>query len=283
MLTIAALAYGVNIPYARLAGDLGVSGPNAVALRVLCVLPLFAGAALIGGVSLNVRGEERARLFWLGVTCAFTGLGYLSSIAFVPVGVAVMIFYTFPLIILLLSPFVDKARLGFVELIAFALAFTGIALAIGPSFQTLDWRGLVLAFVASLGAAAQFFLAARAPGGGGLATLFWIHAIVLPVALLASFINGGPPRLSSLEAAVSPLVITTLLYVLGVVLQIRGLRLISASAAGLIFCLEPIVATLSAGLLLGERLSLLQYAGGALVLCAIVFNIVFGAARREPG
>ena len=277
MLTAAAVGYGGNIPYARLAGDLGVSGVDAVALRCACILPMFLLAAWATRTSLAVPRADRVKLFWLGLTTALTGMGYLSAIAFIPVGVAVMVFYTFPLVILLLSPLVDKVRLRPVQLAAFGLAFFGIALAIGPSFGALDWRGLALAGLASIGGASQFFIASRAPGGGGLATLTWLHAVILPIALAASLASGGPPPWTRVEAAAWPLFVTSALYIGAVILQIRGMRTTRAAVAGLVCCLEPIVATVSAALLLGERLTIAQYVGGAFVLAGIIVGLA-----RQP-
>jgi drug/metabolite transporter (DMT)-like permease len=53
-------------------------------------------------------------------------------------------------------------------------------------------------------------------------------------------------------------------------------------AAGLAFCLEPVVAALSSVLILGETLSPLQVVGGALVLAAIVANVVTDRRRQAP-
>jgi drug/metabolite transporter (DMT)-like permease len=194
-------------------------------------------------------------------------------VSFIPVGVAAIIFYTFPLVILIVSPFVDGTRLTRARLIAFALAFAGIALAIGPRFHDLDGRGLILAALASAGATAQFFFAARAPGGGGLTTLFWVHAIILPAAVIASLIAGGPAAQASWSNAALPVAATIALYMLGFWLQLRGLRATSAATGSLIFCLEPIVATLSAAALIGERLGAGQYAGGVLVVVAIALGV----------
>ena len=98
----------------------------------------------------------------LGLGTAAVGLCYISSVAFIPVGVATIIFYTFPLIILVASPMIDGDRPTLARAAIFGLAFAGLAIAIGPSFQTLDPRGLALAGGAALGATVQFFFAARA-------------------------------------------------------------------------------------------------------------------------
>ena len=75
MLTAAAIGYGGNIPYARLAGDLGVSGVDAVALRCACILPMFAAAAWATRTSLAVPRADRVKLLWLGLTTALDADG----------------------------------------------------------------------------------------------------------------------------------------------------------------------------------------------------------------
>jgi drug/metabolite transporter (DMT)-like permease len=53
-------------------------------------------------------------------------------------------------------------------------------------------------------------------------------------------------------------------------LQMRAQREMSAARAALIFCFEPLFAAATSWLVLGERLSLLQWSGGALILVGMV-------------
>jgi drug/metabolite transporter (DMT)-like permease len=62
-----------------------------------------------------------------------------------------------------------------------------------------------------------------------------------------------------------------------------ALSRISAVVGGLAFCLEPVVATLSAHFILGEVLSVMQYCGGLLVLAAIITNVTFEWRRMRAG
>ncbi|RFB75014.1 DMT family transporter [Methylovirgula sp. 4M-Z18] len=276
----AALCYGTNAPYAREASFGGVRGPDIAALRVFIALALIAAAAWSTRTPLGIARRERAKLIGLGIASALVGICYLSSVAFIPVGVAVMIFYTYPTLVLLLSPLIDGTRLRPLTLVVFALAFAGIALAVGPSFQSLDWRGLTLATLASGAATAQMFFAARAPGGGGLATMFWVQVIILPVALLIAASTGRLPTPAAFAAAWWPSAMTILLYLFGFAFQIRGARLIPAALIGLISCFEPVTATLAAAWLLDERLGLAQYAGSALVIAAVALNILSDRTRE---
>jgi drug/metabolite transporter (DMT)-like permease len=268
-----ATCYGMSIPFARAAALLGVPGPDMAAIRSAVTFLCVAVATwLIGGGVFVVRGE-RLPLLYLGLVSAVVGIAYLSSVTFVAVGIAATIFYTFPLLILAASPFVEKAAFTVQRLTLFVGAFLGIAMAIGPSLQSLDWRGLALAALASAAAAVQFFMAARAPGGGGIASIFWMNSVMLPIALVVAVACGGPAPIGSVESAWLPVSLSVVFYVVGFVMQMRGLRMTSATAGGLVFCLEPVVATISATVVLREHLALSQYAGGIIVLAVIIVSL----------
>jgi drug/metabolite transporter (DMT)-like permease len=53
-------------------------------------------------------------------------------------------------------------------------------------------------------------------------------------------------------------------------MQMRAQREMSTARAALIFCFEPLFAAVTSWLVLGERLSLLQWAGGTLILAGMV-------------
>jgi len=53
-------------------------------------------------------------------------------------------------------------------------------------------------------------------------------------------------------------------------LQMRAQRHMSSARAALIFCFEPLFAAVTSWLVLGERLSLVQWAGGGLILAGMV-------------
>ena len=59
-------------------------------------------------------------------------------------------------------------------------------------------------------------------------------------------------------------------YLVGFALQMVAARRAPAALIGLIFCLEPVVAIVFAGLILGETLTAAQMTGSLLVLAALV-------------
>jgi drug/metabolite transporter (DMT)-like permease len=62
-------------------------------------------------------------------------------------------------------------------------------------------------------------------------------------------------------------------------LQMSAQRHMSSARAALIFCFEPLFAAVTAWLVLGERLTLVQWGGGALILAGMVLAEAPGAKR----
>jgi drug/metabolite transporter (DMT)-like permease len=270
----AAVLYGVNVPYARLSADLGLPGADLVAWRVLVMLAVVVLAAVLMRRSLAVPRAEWGRLALLAVITAAVALAYLSAIAFIPVGLAVIVFFTFPCVILIVSPLVDGERITLARLAAFLLSFSGLVLAIGPAIGTLDWRGVALALLASLAAAGQFLLASRVGQRvGPVPLVFWVHVGIGPVALAVAMAAGGPAGPAVLWLAFLPFVVNSACYVAGFFLHMRAVAWAPPALIGLIYTLEPVVTIGAAALLLGERLAQPQYVGGALVISALLVAV----------
>ena len=272
--------YGFNIVYARMASFAGASGSAIVVYRVLLMLVLVGIVAAVMKSSLKAAREERGKLLLLGISSALQGICYLSSVAFIPVTVATVVFYTYPIIIVLTNPFVEKTPLT-QSLVGIAVIATlGVCLVVGPAFSDLDWRGLALALGASITTAIQFFTAARCTRTGVVAKVFWVQLVILPTAILISLAAGqfAPP--SILALAPFAVAMTIAGYIGGFVLQFLALGRITAVAAGIIYCAEPVVAAVSSALILNETLTPLQIAGGGLVLAAIIANVLL--EQRRP-
>lgn len=276
-----AAAFGTNIVSAQIAGQVGLSGPLLVFYRVLLMLILVGGAALAWRSSLSLARDERQPVLLFGLATALVGTAYLSSVSFVPVSVAAVVFYTFPILIVLTEPLFTAAPFRADRFAVALLAFLGIALVVGPDLSGLDPRGLALAFIASLSATAQFFAAARCAEVATLPKLFWSHIVILPVTLAILLITGGllPPQ-TFLLAPIA-VAITYGGYIIGFLFQILALARIAPGPAGLAFCAEPVFAVAIAAIVLAERLGSLQYAGGALVILALVINVIVEHSRRS--
>lgn len=275
----AAASYGFNITFARVAAFEGVNGTTLVAWRVVFMLAAAAIAAVVMRSGIGVPRSERRPFLALLIGSAGVSICYICSVAYIPVAVAAVIFYTFPVLIVLLSPFVEGRRLDAMLVGVVLLAFVGVVLVVGPGLGDLDPRGLLLAAGASLSAVVQFFAANRCVRTPTIPKIIWIQLGVLPVVIVAAMLSGGLQPASA--ALLAPMAMTLNIggYLVGFVLHMLSLVRISAVVAGLAFCIEPVIAALTSAVVLEERLSPVQYLGGACVIAAIVVNVL--AERRR--
>lgn len=274
-----ALAYGLNIPAARLATLQGVGAIDLMLCRTFVLVPLVGTVLVLTGRSFRMPALQARGVLALGIASTGTAFCYLSAVAHIPAPLAAILFYTYPLWIMLLSPLVERRPLPRRRLAVFALAFVGLVMALGPGFDGLDPRGVLFAFAASGFCAWLFFTAARLRGDP-VQTFFWTQAIVATLSTLAALTVLQPSPPERLLAAGVPILFTVIGFIIGFALQLLAARRISAATAGLLYLLEPVATVIAAALLLGETLAPLQLAGVGLVLAALAGDIVAGRERR---
>lgn len=277
----AAALYGLMPNFVRAAYNNGVPAAEATLFRTTAIALILGGVALFRGESFAVRRAAIPAFAAQSAATLVISVSYLMSVQYIPVGLAVLIFFTFPVLIMLLSPLVEGHAPGLAPVLVTILAFAGLSLAIGPSFGSLDARGLSLAAAASAGAVVQFYSGrslSRHMTPAAFASL--VHAAIWPATLaVALYVSNGTlqmlPGGSANGTAMLFLCGVALIYVIAYLLQMLSLRFAAASRVAPFYNLEPVVTMVVAMLLLGERFALAQYAGGALVLVALVLaNVV---------
>lgn len=269
---LAAASYGGITTLARLAYDAGAGPATLIAARCL-----LAGL-LLGALALVLRRPLAiVRADWPAFALTSLGIfgmtvGYLGSVVFIPVSLAALIFYTFPLMVAALSPLIERRRLSRGEGLAFFVAFAGLALALGPRFDSLDPRGVGLALLAAISVVGLLFGSRRLTRRQDSLVLaaeanLLCLLLVLPFFALAAELQ--PPAEAQ---GWLPFAAACGLYVVAVATQFLAVRLTAASEVALALNLEPVVSILAAVALLGERLSGPQWAGVALVIAALALT-----------
>ena len=280
----AASIFGAQIAFARLAALAGVTGVTVVVYRVALMLVVVGLLAFIARKTLGVARGETGALIVLCLASATVGTAYLSSVAYIPASVAVVILYMFPVLIVIASPVVDRVPLRAGTIVVAGLALAGVVLVVGPAYGGLDPRGLALALLAAVTAAIQFFAGTRCRRTGTLAKAMWIHLFSLPAIAIVGVLTGTLQAPDAMLAAPLAVALTISGYVVGFLLQLSALARSSAIVAGIAFCAEPVVAALSSAYFLGERLTPIQILGGLFVVAAIALNAVAAhRAGRQAG
>jgi inner membrane transporter RhtA len=235
-------------------------------------LRLVVGGLMLAAVLRPWRVRpSRAVLPWLiayGVTLAAMNLLFYAALRTIPLGIAVALEFTGPLLVATLS-----SRRGS-DFAWVALAVAGIVL-LSPfvhSSQVLDPVGVMLALAAG-GCWALYIVFAQKAGAelGGQTTAYGM-AIAAVLVLPIGVAEAGPALVAP-SILVSALVVGLFSSALPFWLEMIALTRMPARLYGTLTCLEPALGALMGLLFLHEILTGLQCAGIAAVIAA-----AFGAA-----
>jgi len=280
MIVACALSFGLITTFAHLAYSNG-------AVPALLVLGRFLGfSVIVGGFFAATRRSPRlpARNFKATLVMAFPmtmmSVGYLASVAYISVSLAVVLLYTFPLMVALLAAVSGRERMTLPKILVMLVAFGGLVLAIGWDWGAIDWRGLAFVLAAAFSIAGT--LTWSQPYLNGVDTLavnLWTNIWMLIAAVAYLALAGGLafPTTSVGWVAVGA---ATLLYTVGYILFFGGMKRLPPAEAAIMLNLEPIVSIAAATLLLGEVTRPLQWLGVLIMLAALCFSAL-RAARSE--
>lgn len=269
---VSATSFGLISTLARLYYDAGGNMLTLVAIRpVLAALCVGVLAPWLG-FRLTVPRPALVPVAGISAGLLIISISYLSAILFIPVGLAALLLYTYPLMVAGAVAVLNKKRPSLRTAGAFVLAFAGLALAIGPGIDSLDVRGILLALTAAGGAALVFVLTPLSLRHMDIPALtfqtnLWAGALIVPVVFIS-----GRAALPETSLGWTGFLAATLFYTLAVLAQYAAIRYSGPAKAALLFNVEPLVSIAAAAAILGERLSAVQLLGGGLVIGALVIS-----------
>lgn len=270
----AAVLYGGNVPAARAASLAGMRGADLIFYRGILLIALIVVIAAFTGMRLRLQAHERKPMLMLALGAALTAILYLTSIDTLPVPSAVVIFYTFPLMVMLATPFVERRPLSPKLIVLFLIAFSGLVMALGPALGALNLRGVIFALGAAVTNTVLYFVVGRA-SESPLRSMLYTQIVALPIALgVALAQHGTLAPLSTFWLAPWAIIAMISGYAIGFFFQMLAAQRLAPARMGLLFLAEPATSILVAALFLGEILSPLQMLGVGLMLAVLAAEFI---------
>jgi drug/metabolite transporter (DMT)-like permease len=287
MAAAAAVLWGVNGGVSKTILTTGLSSERLAQVRSLgAAAGLVAILAVTAPHRLRLTRRELPYLVAFGVGgLAFVQFFYFLAIHRLAIGIALLVEYLAPLLVALWARFVQHAAVRRRIWLALALALTGLGLIVDVfgGGEALSSAGIAFALGGAFAYALYVLLAEHVVGGRDpvsllawgflFASAFW--ALVVPWwsfpgrALTVDTSLGG--TLASHHAPVW--LLAAWMIVLGTIvpffLLVSALRHVSATTAGIVAMLEPVVGALVGWLWLKESLDGVQLGGAAIVLVAV--------------
>jgi len=300
LVVTAAVMFIVNAGISRVTIRAGVEPATLTTLRVTASVLVFGLWAALGRHSAlrPPRGRDLALVIGLGlVGVALLQWTYFVAIDRLPLGVALLLEYTAPVLVALWARFVRREPVRERVWVALALSMAGLVL-VSQAWQgmVLDGVGVLAGAGAAVSFAAYFLLGERGVSDDDpLRVILWsflVAAIALnvvaPITGLDRDIPGTTTSLLGALHSLSVPVWVLLLWValLGTVvpflLELYALQHLTATAVIVVAMLEPVGATLLGWTWFGESLTAVQTLGAAAVVAGILLAQTSRPSVREP-
>ena len=283
---LASLLFGINGTVSKVVLQAVDDTARVSQLRVtFAFLLLLVIVAVTRPRTIPLRRAELAPVAAYGVLgVAMTQWLYFVAISRMPIGIALLVEFTAPIMVVLWVRFGWRRPVRNSVWLGLALALLGLALV------AQIWGGLSLDSIgvsAAFGAAAAlalYYLLGESAGqhrdpvsltlwGFGFAALMW--AVVLPWWRFPwGSLSGSATPFGAGTTALPVWALATSMVVLGTImpfwLVLAAIRHIGAAGASIIGMIEPFIASLVAWVVLGEVLAPIQIMGGIVILTGVV-------------
>ena len=219
-----------------------------------------------------------------GVGYALQAACYFGALTRIDASLVGQILYVYPAIVLVLALALRRERASRRKLAALGCSLSGLVLLLGyaGSNGPVAPAGLLLAFCSALTYALYITVANGLPADFDVYLLSALVCSSAAVSVALFGLTTGSLRTPTLPAGwlwLLPMALVSSVISIGCFLA--GLRLVGASTAAILSCLEPVVTAGSAIVVFGDRMNAGQVAGAAVVLGAVVLLRPAPVARKS--
>jgi drug/metabolite transporter (DMT)-like permease len=267
-----AVAFGAMGIFGKLAYDDGVTVGTLLAIRFILAAALFWLIVIASG---RLRRLERRDLL---IALALGGIGYaaqagayFAALQRIEPGLLSILLYTFPVMVTVAAIALGRERFSMRRAAALMLASAGLLLVLaGAGVGTLEPVGIGLGLSA---AAVYTTYILSSQGIAARVDPLLLSALVCTGAAITltcvGVLDGGlrTPSVAGLGWLAAIAVICT---VGAVSLFFAGLKRVGPTSASILSTAEPVTAVILAFAIFGESMTLVQLAGGALVIGGVL-------------
>jgi drug/metabolite transporter (DMT)-like permease len=229
----------------------------------------------LSGVSLTLPKRDTLIAVLLGFITALYTWALLRSFNALPFALAVLIFYLFPLIAAVIVAAFGWHKFAWRTGAAIVLALVGLALALDVRGGNLNAGGIALALLAAVGLAVVIVVSSRVIGSGDArpATLYMAAGAGALLLIIAA--ASGDFALPQTSSGWIGIVASSAVYGFAMIAFFIAVSMIGPVRASLLSYADAVISAGLGFVVLGQALTMVQVAGIALVIIALV-----GATQR---
>jgi drug/metabolite transporter (DMT)-like permease len=272
LMTVLVFAWGLEYIFAKQA--LNIMDP-----LTLIFFKYFVGFAVVAVIKFKTEGKSlfRKKDIPIFIFCAIFGeIGYFyleySAMGYLPVSLVTIVLAFVPALSIIIDKVLYKKKTTRKITLGLVLSIVGIALVIGVDYRIL-FQGRLAGYLLAFGAVISWnlynFMTASLHENYGSVTLT-LNQIVCSLLMILPFAFRHMPAPETVTIGVVAGVLYLGLFStgLGFIIYVRALNVLGPTVTAIFSNFLPVTTTLFGWLILKETISILQMAGGTLVIFA---------------
>ncbi len=270
---LSASAFGIMPILAKLSYRGGANTYTTLFLRFFFAAIMLLYYLKSKGISMKLTKKQLILVLIIGIFgFTFTTSSLFMSYNYISIGMASMIFYTYPSIVTLLSYLIYKEKIYLRKIISLIISLIGIYILIDRASVTFNLKGIILAGIAALlyslyvlGASHKEFKDINS-----YVLTFYITCASTVVMFIAAKTTGNFNIHISFYALVAILLLASISTVVALMAFLEGVRIIGPSKASIFSTIEPIVGLILGTVILGEPISSRIIIGSIMIVMSVV-------------
>ena len=257
-----------------LAGVAYIGGSNPFTLSatrfVLPSIMLFL-ILLLSGRAIILERRPAITAAILGLLSVVYTFALLKAIELLPVSIAILIFYLFPILTAFILAIFGSGRLTAKTMVTAFIVFFGLSMALAVQFRELDPVGMLAGLVSAIGFAIVCSVSNRLmhDQDSRQATLYLSTAATATMIVISCFVDNVQFPVTT--AGWAGFMFSNVLYACAIIGFYISISMVGAGAATFFLNLEPIVVVGAGYVFLHQLISPWQMVGVAIVVGALIY------------
>lgn len=260
--------FGINVMHT------GLSVCTMLFWRFL-IATVFMLVILIPYYRTSIRSSrENFKILFYGMAFYSTSaIVYFIASQHMGTGLAMVIFFSFPAVVMVLNFIFYKTRIRAIYLIAFSLIVIGMMCLVDIQNFKYNILGIGLGILSAILYALYIISSKKITLSPMLSTLM-VSAGCMITCLAFSWLDSSFNIPNDPKSWIDIIGLALICTVLPILLLLQGLKYISSEKASILSVMEPIAVVITGIILLGETVTNTQYMGIVIILCGALMTLL---------
>lgn len=270
LVIVSAIAIAIVPTSAKFAYESGANTLTVVSVRAIIAVMLMAIIIAYNQEKIKIPLTTLKLCIFSGLFYTAMSYGFIGSLSYIPVSLMVVIYFTHPVLLAIISHVQGNEKLDLRKLVLILAVFVGLSLVLAPTIYNLNWIGCALALLAAVSVCGMILFNSRAQQHASTISInFYMTMTTVFIFFIFTSVQNSwefPQQLSGWIGLSGAGVGLTI----GLITFFAAFRYIGAVRATVISNIEPLLTIIFAVLLLNETLTLSQWIGATLMALSLV-------------